>query len=198
MLLCVGLVDVLPDLPGYRDLWGSALFQCPNCHAWEVRDQPLGYIAPDARGADWAILLRAWTTDLIVFTGGTFTLPPPLADELATARISVDERPITGLRREANGLAVLLAGGAEVKRKALFVRPPQVQTPLVQALGVRLAARDLVAVDEHFETSVPGIYAAGDLMTHTHGAMVAAAHGGSAAHALDEALTRELVLAGTI
>jgi thioredoxin reductase len=199
VLLCVGLVDELPELPGYRELWGHSLFQCPNCHGWEARDQPLGYIAPDAECADWALLLRGWTKDLIVFTSGAFSLPTPVAAELETANVRVEERPIIGLRHDANGLvAVQLAGGAEVPRKALFVRPPQRQTSLVSELGVRLAARDLVAVDAKFETSIPGIYAGGDLMSHNHGAMIAAANGASAAHALDEALTRELVLAGLI
>lgn len=96
------------------------------------------------------------------------------------------------------GGAVQLADGTEVARHALFVRPPQIQTALVRDLGLRLVDRDLVAVDAQFETSLPGIYAAGDLMSTKHGAMVAAANGTSAAHALDEALTRELVLAGLI
>jgi thioredoxin reductase len=199
VLLCVGLVDVLPDLPGYRALWGQSLFQCPYCHAWEVRDQPLGYIAPDAECADWALLLRSWTKDLIVFTSGAFALPPALATDLDVARVRVEQRAITGLRRAPEGgVAVQLADGDEVLRHALFVRPPQVQTPLVRDLGLRLVDRDLVAVDARFETSIPGIYAAGDLMSTNHGAMIAAANGASAAHALDEELTRELVLTRAI
>lgn len=192
VLLCVGLVDRLPDLPGYRALWGNSLFQCPHCHGWEVRDRAFGYLAPDEHCADWSLLLRAWTPDLIVFTNGRFE-PPALLQE---ARIAVETREVIGLRAEDGKLAaVQLAGGAEVARDVLFVRPPQFQTPLVTELGVKLAERDLVATD-NYQTSIAGIYAAGDLMTHSHGAMVAAAHGASAAHALDEELTRELVLSG--
>jgi thioredoxin reductase len=194
VLLCVGLVDRLPDLPGYRALWGNSLFQCPHCHAWEVRDRAFGYLAPDEHCADWSLLLRAWTSDLIVFTNGRFE-PPPMLRE---AHIAVETREVIGLRAVDDKLAaVQLAGGAEVARDVLFVRPPQVQTPLVTELGVKLAERDLVATD-NYQTSIAGIYAAGDLMTHSHGAMVAAAHGASAAHTLDEELTRELVLAGRL
>ncbi|MEP6862161.1 MAG: NAD(P)/FAD-dependent oxidoreductase [Deltaproteobacteria bacterium] len=192
VLLCVGLVDQLPDLPGYRELWGNSLFQCPHCHAWEVRDRAFGYLAPDEQCADWSLLLRAWTADLIVFTSGRFDPPALLRD----GHIQVETREVIGLRAENGKLAaVQLAGGAEVARDVLFVRPPQFQTRLVTELGVRLAERDLVATD-NYQTSIAGIYAAGDLMTHSHGAMVAAAHGASAAHVLDEELTRELVLSG--
>jgi thioredoxin reductase len=194
VLLCVGVVDRLPDLPGYRALWGSSLFQCPHCHAWEVRDRAFGYLAPDEHCADWSLLLRAWTADLIVFTSGRFDPPALLRD----ARITVEPREVIGLRAEEGKLvAVQLAGGVEIKRDVLFVRPPQVQTSLVQRLGVTLADRDMVATD-NYQTSIAGIYAAGDLMTHSHGAMVAAAHGASAAHALDEELTRDLVLSGRL
>ncbi|HEY5938934.1 MAG TPA: NAD(P)/FAD-dependent oxidoreductase [Kofleriaceae bacterium] len=199
VLLCVGIVDVLPDLPGYRKLWGTSLFQCPYCHAWEVRDRTFGYLAPDEHCADWSLILRSWTSDLIVFTGGRFAVSPELRAEFAQARIQIDEREIVGLRCAGDELAaVQLVDGTEVPRQVLFVRPPQRQTPLVAGLGLALAARDLVKLDDRHQTSIAGIYAAGDLATHEHGALAAAASGASAAHALDEDLTRELLVEGVI
>jgi thioredoxin reductase len=199
VLLCVGIVDVLPDLPGYRQLWGTSLFQCPYCHAWEVRDRTFGYLAPDEHCADWSLILRSWTSDLIVFTGGRFAVSPELRAELEQARIRIDEREVVGLRCAGDKLAaVQLAGDDEVAREVLFVRPPQRQTPLVEKLGLALAARDRVRTDDRDQTSIPGIYAAGDLVCHEHGALTAAASGSSAAHALDEDLTRELLADGVI
>lgn len=202
VLLAVGLTDQLPDLPGYRELWGTSLFQCPYCHAWEARDRTFGYLAPDLGCAAWAMLLRAWTQDLVIFTSAAFAIDPALRHELALARIRVEERPVIALRSEHGRLAaVRLADGDEIAREVLFVRPRQHQTPLVQTLvdtlGLRLDACDRVHTEEH-QTSVPGIYAAGDLMTHEHGALVAAAAGARAAHALDGELTRELVLEGML
>ena len=199
VLLCVGIVDVLPDLPGYRRLWGTSVFQCPYCHAWEVRDRTFGYLAPDEHCADWSLILRSWTSDRIVFTGGRFPVSPELRAELEQARIRIDEREVTGLTCADDKLAaVQLADGSEVTRQVLFVRPPQRQTPLVEKLGLALAARDLVKIDDRHQTSVAGIYAAGDLVCHEHGALTAAANGASAAHSLDEDLTRELLAAGVI
>jgi thioredoxin reductase len=198
VVLCLGLVDELPDLPNYRELWGTAVFQCPNCHGWEARDRRFGYLAPNDQCAEWSLLLRAWTTDLVVFTNGAFDPPASLVADFAAARIELEPRPIVGLRAVAGTLAaVQLADGSEVARDVLFVRPPQRQTPLVTSLPVRLDG-DLVWVDRTYETSVKGIYAAGDLMSRSHGALVAAAAGTSAAHCLDEELTRDLVLAGAI
>ena len=198
VLLCVGLVDVLPDLPGYRELWGTSLFQCPYCHGWEVRDRSFGYLAPDAKCADWSILLRAWTKDLVVFTGGMFDVPAELRDELTRGGVRLEEREVVGLRAVDGALAaVQLADGSEVAREVLFVRPPQRHTELVVRLGLELDKPDLVRTTQ-FETSIPGIFAGGDLMTHHHSAMAAAAAGSAAAHALDEGLTQEMVLGGML
>ena len=199
VLLCVGVIDVLPELPGYRALWGTSLFQCPYCHGWEVRDKTFGYFAPNEHCADWSLILRAWTSDLVVFTDGKFAVPAPVREELAAARIRLEERRVVGLRQDGDRLAaVQLADGSEVAREILFVRPLQKQTALVTQLGLALAKLDLVEVDDQHQTSIPGIYAAGDLACHEHGALTAAANGSAAARALDADLTRELLFEGAI
>src|SRR5689334_19909232 len=40
VLLATGMVDEPPELPGFRELWGESIFQCPYCHGYEVQDQP--------------------------------------------------------------------------------------------------------------------------------------------------------------
>jgi thioredoxin reductase len=198
VLLCVGLVDVLPDLPGYRELWGTSLFQCPYCHGWEERGRAFGYLAPDTGPAEWSLILRAWTKDLVVFTSGRFEVPAELRDQLTTGGVTLEEREVVGLRADGDKLAaVQLADGTEVAREVLFVRPPQRQTELVTRLGLKLDGPDIVHTLQ-YETSIPGIFAGGDLMTHHHSALQAAASGAAAAHALDEGLTQEMVLGGML
>ncbi len=136
----------------------------------------------------------------VVFTSGKFEVPAELRAELTAANVQIEERRALGFRIEGNELAaVQLEDGTEVRRQVMFVRPPQRQTPLVQrlvdGLGLRLDAPDLVHTLQ-YETSIPGLIAAGDLMMRQHGALPAAAAGASAAHALDEGLTHELVVAG--
>lgn len=198
VLLCVGIVDRLPDLPGYRELWGTSLFQCPYCHGWENRDRPWGYLANDLMCIEWSLRLRAWTRDLIVFTGGRVAIDTALRGELERHGVRLDERRVVGLRAAGGALAAVEVEGGEVAREVLFVRPPQRQTELVEQLGLALASPDRVEVDDSFQTSVQGIYAAGDLVAHEHGALTAAASGAGAAHALDTDLTIELVRAGAL
>jgi len=204
VLLCTGLVDELPDVPGCRDLWGKAIFQCPYCHGWEVRDQTFGYLAPTPEWVDWALLLRGWTTDVVVFTNGAFAVPAEVSSRLAAHDVKIEERRVRRIVSCAdhgacgNHLeAIELEDGQRIARQALFVRPRQRQTDLVKALDLTLDQAGFVVVSDRMETSRAGVYAAGDLTTLLQGALVAAAAGAKAAYILNHDLTSNGVVAGS-
>lgn len=193
VLLGVGMIDELPELPGYRELWGHAVFQCPYCHGWEVRDGAFGYLSAAAAWMEWSLLLLNWTRDVTVFTGGAYEVAPEVRARLTAAGIAIEERPIASLaaRDDRPGAlaAVVLADGARVARDVLFARPPQRQTDLVTSLGLALDDHGFVRLDDHRETSRPGVYAAGDLTTMMQGAVLAAAAGTMAAAMINHDLS---------
>lgn len=198
VLLCTGMVDDVPAIPGLAELWGRAVFQCPYCHAWEVRDLSFGYLAPRAASVDWALLLRAWTDDVMVFTDGRFEVPEEPRQKLQAAGIAIEERPIAALvARDAAGPAspglasVELADGTRIARRVLFAHPPQRQTRLVTRLGLGCDEEGYVQIDAQAMTSIAGIHAAGDLTTAQQSATLAAAAGVRAAAAINHALTVE-------
>lgn len=199
VLLCTGLVDEVPQTPGFRDLWGRSLFACPYCHGWEVRDRAFGYLVPSAQWLEWALFLKGWSKDVIAFTDGAFPVPAEAREKFERARVRIEERRVIGLRSHGEGLAaVQLEGGAEVAREFLFVHPPQRQTALVASLGLALDELGFVRIDAQHETSVKGIHAAGDLTTRMQGALFAANAGAVAAAMLNHALTMELVAEGIL
>ena len=139
VLLCTGMIDELPPIEGFRDLWGHAVFQCPYCHGWEAQDRPWGYLARAADSAHlvpFALLLRGWTRDLVVFTGGAFELPDEAALRLRSAGVRLETAAVARLVAEGQRLeAVELAGGARVRCEVLFAHPPQRQVGLVGGRG---------------------------------------------------------------
>ena len=195
ILLCTGMVDDVPDVPGFRELWGTSIFQCPYCHGWEVQDQRFAYLAPDAAGLSFAILLRGWTSDVVVLTDGKFAVPEDARLALVRAAVAVEERSISRLVPNDGRLAeVEFTDGGRLGRDVLFMTPTQRQVGVVRALDLVLDDKGYVRVDEATrETSVPGIHAGGDLTTAVQGATLAAASGMFAAARLNHALTTELV-----
>ena len=203
VLLCTGMIDEMPAIEGFRELWGHSVFQCPYCHGWEVQDRPWGYLA---RAADlphlvpFATLLRGWTRDVVAFTGGAFEVPADAVERLRAAGVRLETAPLSRLVADGHRLqAVELSGGTRVRCEVLFSHPAQRQVGLVRALGVAMDDDGFVRADPMTrETSVPGIHASGDLTTRMQGAVFAAAAGVQAAAAINGALTMELASSGAL
>lgn len=197
VVLCVGMIDEMLPIEGFEELWGHAIFQCPYCHGWEVKERPWGYIAPDPSMLHFAVMLRGWSEDVTVFTQGAFDIDPQKRAHLEAAGVRVEASPILRLKARGHTLdGVELSSGAVVRIEALFVHPPQRHVDLVASLDLALDADGLVKVDPMTrETSLPGIYAAGDLASRAQAAILAAAAGTQAAGALNHELTAELASA---
>jgi thioredoxin reductase len=97
----------------------------------------------------------------------------------------VDERPIVRLAASDGQLQrVDFASGDSLRREVLFVHPPQRQVDMVRALRLETDAHGPLRVDDMTEeTSTPGIYAAGDIITRAQAALLGAASGMRAAGA---------------
>jgi thioredoxin reductase len=203
ILIATGMIDEMLPIEGFATLWGHSIFQCPYCHGWEVRDRAWGYLASAKDGAmflHFALMARAWTRDLTVFTNGGFDVDEETQKTLAKAGIRLETEVIERLvARDGLLERIALVGGKSVPLAALFVHPPQRQVEVVRALGLNLDEHGFVAIDPmRRETSIPGIYAAGDSTTRQQGAIFGAAQGTHAAAVLNAELTAELALSGAL
>jgi thioredoxin reductase len=189
VILAFGQRDVLPDIPGLAECWGKTVAQCPYCHGYELADRTTGLLAWEAIPMHHATHLKDWTDDLILLENGVAVT----AKEAATL-----DRP--GLRRQAGRVvrvhhsqgaieAVELEDGERVAMRALYlVTWQEPASPLAEALGCEIEETPMgrhLKVDDHQRTSVPGVFAAGDLARPFPSATQAASTGnraGAACH----------------
>jgi thioredoxin reductase len=170
LILATGMDYEVPDVPGFGEHWGRAVFHCPFCHGWEVRDQPLVVYGSGEVADRQAALLKGWTDDVTV----------------------VDPGEVAGLRVEDGELrAVVRHDGSEVPCDGVLVHAPLRRRGLLpERLGLARTDNGLVAVDAFATTSVPGVYAAGDLAVAPQQVAVALGSG----HLAGVVATRELLL----
>lgn len=200
VLLATGLIDEPFALEGIAPLWGHSVFQCPYCHGWEAREGHWGYYAPDAslpHVGPFVLMLRGWSTDVTLFTD---TLGDELRSRLLGAKVRIETAAVTRLVGTGRQIeAVELADGRRIRCEALMMHPPQQQVALVLALGLALDDDGFVKIDPATrETSISGIYAAGDLTTRGQAAILAAAAGMQTAAAINTELTADLVTSGLL
>ncbi|MEU7635331.1 NAD(P)/FAD-dependent oxidoreductase [Streptomyces sp. NPDC039016] len=194
VVVATGLHDELPDIPGLRQRWGRDLLHCPYCHGYEVRDQPLGVLGSHRGSVHHALLLRQWSPDVVFFP---HTLDPTDDErERLTARgVRIAEGTVTGLATEDDRLrGVELADGRVVPRTAVFVAPRMVpHDALLTALGCARNEDGWVSTDASGRTSVPGVWAAGNVADPRAQVVTAAGMGAAAAFALNLDLVTEEV-----
>ncbi|CAA9555005.1 MAG: Thioredoxin reductase [uncultured Thermomicrobiales bacterium] len=195
-VLATGVRDDLAGVPGLRELWGRGVYHCPYCHGWEVRDEPLAVLANGETAMHLAPLIRQWSADLVLLTDGPADLTAADRAILTGLGIPVREEPIVRLDGAPDrGLGVVFADGEVLARRAVFARVPVMpRTGLAEGLGCALVAEGmvpgLIEVDAVGRTTVPGVYAAGDVTTPMAQVVAAAAAGALAAAMLNGDLVR--------
>ena len=194
VLLATGMQYEPPDLPGLAPLWGKTVFQCPFCHGWEMRDKRLASLAAGAGAVHGSLMLRGWSDDVVVLTDGASHLDEEARRRLEAAKVTIDDRRIVELLGENGQLtAVAFADGNRLERDGLLVEAPLRQrSPLAAELNVARVAGPLAAetieVDSLHRTSVPGVFAAGDVCAEQPHVAGAGAAGSQAAMTIVQTL----------
>jgi thioredoxin reductase len=192
VLLATGMHYAVPDLPGAAELWGGSVFHCPYCHGWEVRNGALAVLG-NLAAMHRTLLLRGWSADVVLLTDGPAELDEDGRAALERAGVPVDERPVAGVRgRDGTLEAVQFADGGELPRDGLLVPAPLEQrSSLAADLGAELTERGAVDADAFGQTTVPGLYAAGDVASPMPQVSGAIADGSRAAAAINDSLVAE-------
>lgn len=169
VILSYGVADQMPDVPGFAESWGTSIVPCPYCDGFEVADRHWGHVWSGPQSHNQARLFGDWTDKLTVFADGR-DIAPDIRADLANRNIAVvDGRIIEIAHREGRIATVNLDSGRNVAVDVLFANPRnKPSASLHEVLG--LATVDtptgiVLKVDERRQTSMPGIYAAGDLAT---------------------------------
>jgi thioredoxin reductase len=192
VLVATGLRDVIPEIKGAPERWGRDFLHCPYCHGYEVRDQPLAVIGGSAEAVQHALLIRQWSSDVVLLTHGE-ELTPESERLLAARGVPVERGPVERLVVQEDQLAsVELSGGRQVPVKAAFVRPSFVPNDaLLSVLGCERDGAGWVVTDPVGRTSVAGVWAAGNVVDPRAQVITAAGQGSSAAIALNADLIEE-------
>lgn len=191
LLLATGVRDLLPEVPGLPERWGRSVHHCPYCHGWEVRGESIAVYGRGAMAFHQAVLLHHWSPDLVLLTDGPAELTAEQGHQLAALGVEVNEAAVERLEGPGRHLQrVVFRNGASLTRSALFVGPRQEQRSSLPAqLGCEFAEGGVyVRTEPGGQTSVPGVYAAGDMTGPLQQVAQAAAGGALAAAMLNNAL----------
>ncbi|MDQ0573121.1 thioredoxin reductase [Variovorax paradoxus] len=195
LVLAFGVQDGFPDIAGVSERWGASVLHCPYCHGYEFSGRKLGVLIESPHPPDHAMLIAEWGPATL-FLNGNHTVDDEARAKLQARGVAIEPARIVALEGPGQELsAVRLEGGRLVPLDALFLAPrTRPGSPLAEQLGCAFddgPFGPVIRTDAMKMTTVPGVFAAGDVAMLMHNATLASADGVMAGVSLHRSLVFE-------
>jgi thioredoxin reductase (NADPH) len=182
VVLATGVADAGLPIENWREAIAfGALRLCPVCDGFDVMDKRIAVATADTNPVGHALFMRSFSADVTLFERGS----PSMLDDadkrrLDAAGVRLVESPLLSVTLDASMKPVLHTEDGEAYSADVFypMLGEKARSGLAAKLGARTAQCDELVVDEHFATSVPGLYAIGDVVVGLN--QIAVATGGAA------------------
>ncbi len=194
LVLATGVEDAFPEVAGFFEHYGAGVFHCPTCDGYETQGRDVVALGWSAEVTGFALSLLGWAASVTVVTDGRrFEGDDGQRAELARAGVAVledDATELLGTRGDLRALRLRRMGELPCQ-VAFFSIAHRPRTALARQLRCVLTPEGYIEVDAEAATSVPGVYAAGDVTPGLHLVQVAAAKGAIAGVACARSLRGE-------
>lgn len=195
LLLATGVIDDQPKVPDLFDAVQRGLIRvCPICDGYEVIDRRIGVIGHGAQAVGEALFMRTYTPHVTLLTlGEPMDLATEMQAALDRAGVSVEEEPAAGVTIADGRIThVVLRSGRERAFDTLYsALGTLARSSLAAEIGATMDECGRLIVDGHQRASVPGVFAAGDVVSTLNQISVAMGEAAKAATAIHNDLRRQ-------
>lgn len=191
-MLAYGISDILSDISGVAERWGTSIIHCPYCHGYEFSDQRLGVLNTSPMSQHQAMLIAEWGPTTY-FLNGADAPDTAITEELHQRGITIEPAPIMAIvGDDIHRADIQFEDGHTQEIDALFISPYNTfNNDIAEQLGCGIADQPLgkmIEVDQMKMTSIKDIYAVGDIIRGAHNVTFALGDGVMAAMAIHRSL----------
>jgi thioredoxin reductase (NADPH) len=168
ILLATGVTNRRPPMD--EELHDQALARglvryCPICDGYEVTDKRVGVIGSDHHGVAEALFIRSYTADVtLIAPDKALSLGPDDQKRIKQAGIDCVDGPAQAVAITGECIVVDTAEGHYTFDSIYPALGSDTHTQLAEMVGADLSNENCIKIDTHQRTSVPGLYAAGDVV----------------------------------
>lgn len=193
LLVATGVVDNLPDLPNLKDFYGISIHHCPFCDGWEICDKKFTVFGKGTKVAHAAMSLYHWSKDLTIITNGKSRIPKTEMAKLDAKHIQVIEKKIKGLEGRKGWLKGIRFEDDSIEdcEAMFFATGYHAHWKVPEKLNCRYKKKGEIWVDRNQQSSIKGLYVAGDAAWDMKLVIIAAADGARAGVAIHNSLYKE-------
>jgi len=169
VLLATGVENLRPqpmsDALHEEALRRGLLRYCPVCDGYEVTDRRIGVLGSGPHALREAQFLRSYSARVTLISPyGPHRLDAPVRQTLADWDIATADGPVTGFALEGDAITVSRETGVLRLDTLYAALGTAARAELARGAGAALSPQGGILVDRHQMTSVPGLYAAGDVV----------------------------------
>ena len=193
VVFATGVTDLVPLIPGFAECWGISILHCPYCHGFENKGKKTAVIGNGDMGYEMAKVIRNWTDELTLYTNGTSTLSPEEVLKLNSHGILVIENEITDIEQNNGNIVSINFKDTLPETPAVIYTqlPFKQQCTIPDKLGLEITEKGFILINKCCETSIPGIFAAGDCLTLQRSVANAVASGNKTGALINKCLIDE-------
>lgn len=193
IVFATGVTDTIPHITGFEECWGTTILHCPYCHGYEAKGKKTAVIGNGDMGYELAKVINHWTDNLTLYTNGTSTLSPDEVLRLNNHNIMIVQNEINYFEQE-NGIikAIYFKDTDPEYPEVIYTQLPFIQQcNIPEKLGLKMTEKGFIYISNHMETSMPGIFAAGDCLSLFRSVAHAVASGNKAGAIINKCLIDE-------
>lgn len=194
LLIATGLIDNVPNIEGFQEMYGKSVHHCPYCDGWEAQDKKLGVYAKNKNGAELAMALKGWSAHVTLYTDGKNKVKPEQEQQLKALDIDIVRLPVSRLSGTDGQLEQIQFknGAARDCDVLFFVNGYTQHCNLAETFDCEVSSKGVVITNRFQQTNTPGLYVAGDADKDMHLVVVAASEGAKAGVIINKELQNEI------
>ena len=190
ILFATGIKDIMPSIRGFEECWGISVLHCPYCHGYEISNAKTGILGNGESAYELSKLIKHWTNDLTIFTNGKAEFTDKQISQIQHLNIEVIQNEVAELIHDGGQLnSIKFTDGSDFELEALYTQVDFEQHCSIPIeMGCKLTDLGHIEVDFGGNTSVEGVFAAGDNSTPMRSISLAVANGSIAGAVINKDL----------
>ncbi|MEJ6022425.1 NAD(P)/FAD-dependent oxidoreductase [Ramlibacter sp. PS4R-6] len=185
VILATGARDVEPEVTGLAEsLQTGHVRYCPVCDGYETQGRRVAVIGRDLHGLRESAFVAGFDNEVTWLSLGTHgRCEEKELERLRAAKVTIVEQEPRHVHCDPkDGIEVEMKDGTRLRFDVLYpALGLEHRSGLAAALGAQVEADGQLVVTDHFETTVPGLFAAGDVASGLNQINVAAGQAAIAA-----------------
>jgi len=197
VVVATGIEDIKPNIKNFVRFDGNGAWHCPHCDGFQSTDKRLIIISSGDKSINYAKEFLGWTQDITLFMSDSYRITDKELDEAKKLKIKLVENDIPvkiTVNKKGSLTGIMCKSGKSCPGDVIFYYIGyKVRNQIARQLGCEVDDQGFVKVNSMQQTTIPNVYAVGDIATDRHYVVLAAASGALAAISIYEALLKDAI-----